>query len=323
MPQRKRRRKRRDLTPLTEAQILAWAEAHHARTGAWPNVDSGELFEDPHEKWRCLDMDLRRGFRGLEGGTSLAQLLADKHCVRNIKNLPDLSVAQILAWADEYHRIAGRWPLRSDGAISGVPREKWSGINAALVRGRRGLPKKSLAQLLAEHRGVRNHRDLPNLTIKAILAWADAFHARTGQWPQDKSGAVDGAPRETWESIDGALLHGRRGLPGMSSLPRLLQEYRGVRNRGNLPGYTEEQILTWADAFYERTGTWPKIGSGSITEAPGETWMRVAVALNEGLRGLRGGDSLPKLLARSRGAPYRPLVCNKRTKIMQRKSQIK
>src|SRR5438093_2988730 len=55
---------------------------------------------------------------------------------------------------------------------------------------------------------------------------------------------------------------------------------------------TEEQILAWADENYERTAKWPKVNSGPIVGAPGETWMGVEMALQKGNRGLGGGSSL-------------------------------
>jgi hypothetical protein len=41
--------------------------------------------------------------------------------------------------------------------------------------------------------------------------------------------------------------------------------------------------------------------SGEIPEAPGEDWRAVNFALYRGFRGLPGGNSLAKLLARERG----------------------
>jgi hypothetical protein len=37
------RRTRAALPPLTEAQILAWADAHRGRTGRWPGAHSGPV----------------------------------------------------------------------------------------------------------------------------------------------------------------------------------------------------------------------------------------------------------------------------------------
>jgi hypothetical protein len=299
---RKRRRKTRPLPELSATQILAWADAHHARTGGWPNVNSGEVYDAPDEKWRGLDTNLRQGHRGLPGGTSLARLLAQERGVRNLKALPDLSVPQILAWADAWHARTGRWPTRLCGPIPQTLGETWAAVQAALANGQRGLPGgSSLSVLLAEQRGVRNHMDLPPLTVGQILAWADAHFVRTGRWPREDSGPVTAAPGETWCGVDGALEKGVRGLPGGSSLPRLLAGHRGVRNPGNLPHLDGEAILGWADACHTRTGRWPKARSGPIPEAPGETWMRVNTALREGLRGLPGGSSLAQLLAERRG----------------------
>jgi hypothetical protein len=66
-----------------------------------------------------------------------------------------------------------------------------------------------------------------------------------------------------------------------------------------------EQILAWADAHHGRAGRWPHCYSGLVLEAPGESWDRINGALREGHRGLPGGDSLARLLAR-RGRGNRP-----------------
>ncbi len=95
------------------------------------------------------------------------------------------------------------------------------------------------------------------LTEEQIIAWGDAHHDKTGEWPKSDSGSISDDPCETWKSVDGALRQGSRGLPGGSSLPRLLAERRGVRNHYDLPDLTEEQILAWADAQHERTGAGP------------------------------------------------------------------
>src|SRR2546430_4748973 len=38
------------------------------------------------------------------------------------------------------------------------------------------------------------------------------------------------------------------------------------------PSLTVEQILTWADAHYQRQGRWPACKAGPVQEASGETW---------------------------------------------------
>jgi superfamily II DNA or RNA helicase len=295
----------RSITPpptLTETQILEWADAHYQRTGQWPKHKFGEVLGAPGETWFAVDAALRQGGRSLPGGSSLAQLLAERRGVRNLGALPDLTIRQILRWADAHHQKTGQWPKLAPGVVLGVPDEKWVNIDAALSQGRRGLPGgSSLAQLLAERRGVRNLGALPDLTISQILRWADAHHQKTGQWPRQQSGGVLGAPGEKWGNIDNALLQGLRGLTGGSSLAKLLMERRGVRNTKGLPTLSVAQILKWADAHHQKTGQWPNPNSGDVLGAPGEKWVNIQAALTGGHRGLSGGSSLTQLLTEKRG----------------------
>jgi hypothetical protein len=303
---RPRRRRRRESRPqITAEQILAWADAHQRRTGRWPVTASGPVTAGPLGlTWRALDNALRLGFRGLEGGSSLAQLLAEHRHVRNLSQLPRLSQQQILAWADAHQKRTGAWPTAQTGPVAGVRGETWRALDSALRVGLRGLPGgSSLARLLAKRRGVRNLQNLPRLTLRQILAWADAHHRRTGQWPGAVPIPVADGQGETWAGLDTALRNGRRGLPGGSSLARLLAEQRGVRNPKELPRLTVRQVRVWARAHRRRTGDWPTRLSGPVVEAPGETWSAIDAALSQGCRGLPAGLSLAGLLAARRAAP--------------------
>jgi hypothetical protein len=254
--------------------------------------------------WRALDTALRLGFRGLEGGSSLAQLLAEYRHVRNPSQLPRLSRQQILAWADAHQKRTGAWPTAQTGPVAGAPGETWRALDSTLRVGLRGLPGgSSLARLLAQRRGVRNLQDLPRLTPGQILAWADAHHRRTGEWPGDVPIPVEDARGETWAVLDAALRSGGRGLPGGSSLARLLAEERGVRNPKELPRLTVRQVRSWARAHRQRTGEWPTSRSGPVLEALGESWSAIDAALGQGCRGLPAGLSLPRLLADRRSSP--------------------
>jgi hypothetical protein len=290
---------------LTEEQVLAWADAWHERTGSWPTRTSGEVPGLGGVSWRTIDAALRDGRGGLAGGSSLARLLARERGAPNIHDLPPLKVAQVLNWAGEYQRRTGCWPKRDSGPIgAAAPGETWREVDTALRRGTRGFRGgSSLPHLLAERRGVRSKGHVLPLRVQRILAWADAYYARHGEWPTPQSGPIEEAPGETWGAVHSALYDGHRGLPGGSSLARLFAERRGIRNSHNLPPLTIPQLLAWADAHHERTGQWPKAGSGPIAEAPGETWDGVHRALYKGYRGLPGGSSLPRLLARERGVP--------------------
>jgi hypothetical protein len=216
---------------------------------------------------------------------------------------PELTIEQVLAWADAHYGRTGQWPTLTSGFVVDAPREKWSSVDAALRQGHRGLARgSSLDRLLTEHRGVRNRTGPPPLAVGTILGWADSFHARHGRWPQVQSGPIEAAPGESWQAVDMALRQGHRGLAGGSSLARLLEQQRGVRNRQNLASLTEEQILAWADAHRAATGAWPTSQSGAVTAAPGERWSAIHGALRMGARGLPGGCSLAHLLVLRRGA---------------------
>ena len=71
------------LSPLTVEQILAWAEEHHHRTGAWPTAISGSVVATAREDWRRNNMGLRAGARGLPGRSSLPKQLAEHRGTRN------------------------------------------------------------------------------------------------------------------------------------------------------------------------------------------------------------------------------------------------
>lgn len=157
---------------------------------------------------------------------------------------PVIYIADILRWADEFHDRRSRWPNRDSGRIVGMLGLTWCAVDLALKNGGRGLPgKSSLAKLLAEQRGVRHRNFLSRFTIKQILAWADAHNQREGSWPIVASGPIREAPGETWLAVNKALANGTRGLPGGSSLAKLLAEKRGVRKSFNLPPLSEERIL--------------------------------------------------------------------------------
>jgi hypothetical protein len=286
---------------LRLSRILAWADAHRRRTGAWPTARSGRIPGTPGETWSGVDEALRTNRRGLTGGSSLARLLGEHRGLRSRCYPPPLTEKQILAWADRHRERTGAWPTYRSGPVEGTPGETWRMVDTALCRGSRGLRGgRSLATLLATKRGARNRRSLPVLTVPRVLAWAKAHHGRTGTWPNSKSGAIAEAPGETWRGVDLALKWSYRGLKGGVSLARLLALDLGVRNRTNLPALTAAQVVGWAKAHYRRTGDWPTRESGAIAGTPGETWHGVDLALRGGYRGLPGGSSLGQLLREHR-----------------------
>ena len=302
------RPRRSGLGPLTEDQILSWMDAHHARTGQWPNLKSGSVVDVPGETWAALNKALDLGRRGLLRGSSLARLLADRRrvSVRSPRSvLGPLTEDQILSWMDAHHARTGQWPRQKSGLVVGGAGDTWSALDEALRNGRHGLPGGSCLTLLLERRrGVRSEKHLPAFSEEQILAWADAHHRRTGDWPRRAAGPVSDAPGETWAYVNAALVAGTRGLPGGSSLARLLKKERGQRNHLALPPLTIEQILAWVDAHQQRTGKWPRHDSGPIPDTDGDTWSGVDSALHQGCRGLPGGSTLARELEHWRGVPH-------------------
>jgi hypothetical protein len=138
-----------------------------------------------------------------------------------------VTVPKILAWVDAFHQRTSKWPQVRSGTIEDPSSETWKEMDRALRQGGRSLPGgSSLARLLAQERGVRNRASLPRLTIAEILRWADAHHRQTGKWPSINSGCVRGASGETWIGVHNAPRQGWRGVPGGSSLARLLAQHR-------------------------------------------------------------------------------------------------
>jgi hypothetical protein len=242
-----------------------------------------------------VDAALRRGLRGLPGGTTLKGLMVER---REVKSR--LTVPQILAWADAYYTAHGSWPRSTSGVVEEASEESWSAIHQALRSGLRGLPGgSSLRALLIAHRGPATRSQKPWLTEEQVVAWADAYHATHGRWPTRLSGPVTKAPvpGENWESIDWALRRAGRGLTPSSSLARLLARHRGARNLQSLPRLSLARVLAWADVYHAANGRWPTSASGPVAEVPGETWRFINAALYHGRRGLPGKRTLSQLLA--------------------------
>src|SRR5690606_15074696 len=179
----------------------------------------------------------------------------------NPKDLPRLTIKQILAWADAHREATGRWPSSSSGPVAGAAGETWARINGALWAGGRGLRGgSSLARLLDARRPARRKR----LSMARVRSWAEAHRRATGRYPDAHAGPVADAPGESWSEIDAALRHGRRGLPGGTTLARLFGRSLDPAAKGPRPTLTGAQVLAWADAHPEATGRWPTRASGPV-----------------------------------------------------------
>src|SRR5262249_17386401 len=113
--------------PLTEKQVLAWADRHRERTGAWPTYRSGPVQGPPRPRGRGGGArggaggggpGARGGARrGRRGGRAPPPLRAPRGGARNRRSLPVLTVTQVLAWAKAHHGRTGTWPTDKSGAI--------------------------------------------------------------------------------------------------------------------------------------------------------------------------------------------------------------
>jgi hypothetical protein len=290
-----------DREPLTESKILAWADAFFERQGDWPAWNSGSIRGAGGDTWFTVAAALALGRRGLPRVGSLSRFFLERRLLAG-PNPPEFSSEQILAWIDAWMQATGHRPMPSSGQIPGSGRVNWRIVDTALRLGYSDAPGQlSLQEFLRTHRPHRCHAPL---TEDQILSWADAQHARTGRWPTAQAGPVVDAPGETWLKLNYALIRGRRGLPGGSSLARLLDSHRGRRPRGKqkrLPLPSVAEVLGWADAYHARTGRWPTCNAEPIPECPGRTWKVVSDALSTGACGVPRGTTLPKLLAERRG----------------------
>jgi len=134
------RRNPRGQPPLSVEQILSWADTHHQRHGRWPSAAAGVIPKTKGLTWRAVNLALRQGHRGLQGGSSLSRLLSEHRGKPLWASKPELSIEKILAWVEEHRRRTGQWPRVASGPVYAAPDENWRAINMALRCGNRGLP---------------------------------------------------------------------------------------------------------------------------------------------------------------------------------------
>jgi hypothetical protein len=116
--------------PLCLDEIRSWASAYREWRGAWPTKSSGPISGALGETWAGVDRALREGLRGLPGGSSLAQFLADDCGARHLHRLPPLTEDLVLAWADAWHERIGEWPTADSGTIPGPRGHRGTGRRA-------------------------------------------------------------------------------------------------------------------------------------------------------------------------------------------------
>ena len=295
---------------LTIEQILAWADAYFEAAGTVAERGVRTDRRGPEDKLESDQHVAAKGRRGLPGGTTLERLLVEHRGEPAKRRHIELTVEQILAWADTHYEAAGSWPTAASGPVA-----RCSGAHMELgqhhaAQGRPGPAGRLDACPLAEA-ARSGGRDWPMakrpsaLTVDLILSWADAYHEEHGNWPNKGSGPVPDAPKYRWSWVDTMLREGVPGLPGGSTLARLLEQHGRAawRPRQNArTALTVDLILSWADAYHQEHGNWPSTRSGAVPGAPAENWNNINQALWTGRQGLPPRMSLARLLAEKRGA---------------------
>ena len=293
MPQR--------LPPLTIQQILKWADQYYEFTGQWPTSRHGRVLGEHGLKWETINDALRKGQRGLPGGSSLARVLKKhRHTADPRRIRPDISRKQIIEWIRDHHLRTGQWPQRDSGRVLSAPDISWSTVSRLLESGGPNLPGgESLKDLLHNDFGLWSSRGNRPLSEAMILKWTEQYKARCGKWPIVMSGSIPSTDGDTWAAINEALVHGRRGLPGGSSLAKLLTKHFGPAYRPTAARLSEKQILLWAREHYRTTGKWPTAKSGPCKPAR-ISWALIDRCLRRGEQELPGGSSLSALLKDNR-----------------------
>jgi len=135
---------------LSEQLILEWADSHFRQQGEWPHQKSGEI-PGRNENWKSVDQALRYGFRDLQKGGSLSQLLETHGRKVNPLNRPTLSEEQIVKWARAHLNEHGVLPTKRSGCVTDTD-ETWGAIDQALRSNLRGVAERSsLSKLFSKH----------------------------------------------------------------------------------------------------------------------------------------------------------------------------
>jgi hypothetical protein len=257
---------------ITVEQILEAAVQFHSRTSKWPSQHTKEIVPDGALKdmtWQAIHTTLYKGTRGLPGGSSLPDELEKAGHKKNRSKQPDITVAQILEAAVNWHTRTKDWPSGDikeripDGALKDLT---WVAIDSALYKGSRGLPGgSSLPDELEKAGHKKNLMKQPDITVEQILEAAVQFHARTGEWAsaRTKERISDGALKGmAWKAINSALYKGNRGLPGETSLLFVLKPFKEAAKEGRLEEFVRARL---GDKSGEGGGT---SGSSPISNPP-------------------------------------------------------
>lgn len=221
----------------------------------------------------------------------------------------------ILTSAFLHKEQTGSWPHKGSGIITtgALKGKNWATVDHDIENGKIALQSdaRSLSELLTPYKLIENLTlddilfDEPMLNqntlhIEDILKAAQQYFDATCRWPNCndfeiiRTGVLEG---ETWGRIDKALRDGLRGLPGGSSLSKLLIE-NGIGNAMNA-----NDVLEGAKLHHKTYGSWPSSSDTTpikIGKLKGKNWKAIDTAFHRGYFELPTGTTLSQFL-RSHG----------------------
>lgn len=123
-------------------------------------------------------------------------------------------------------------------------------------------------------------------TIEQVKGWVEEYYNRTGKYPSCESGDIIEADT-TWSKIDKYFIRKSRGLVDYDSLSDFIdKEFNRQKTI-----YTIQQVKSWVEEYYNRTGKYPSEHSGNI---PGTdiAWCNISGYFRRQSKGLAGYESL-------------------------------
>ncbi len=295
--------------PLNEKTILEWIDKFYAKHNKWPTQNSGKIDDVENETWMGVSQSLLNGYRGIKNKISFANFLKKHRGVKNLANLDDISIENIVFWAKDHYSKTGKYPRNNSGVILINTNESWAGIDDALREGRRGLPKTSLVKLLEQEgldfaKSKIGRKDLSDEIVKRYIS--DYFN-KNSKYPLATSNEIIPNSNNTkWSDIAQALSKGLRGLKPGRTFAIFLKDNFGYINPDdnyNREIITEDMILSKADEYFEQKGKWPKTDSGNIAGFD-ITWRTINERLKSGNLGLRASGGLASLLFEKRSVNF-------------------
>ncbi len=255
---------------LSENLIFDHALLYLQKHRRWPKQNSGDVETLKGERWGAsLNNCLRKGRRGLPGGSSLPLLIKDK----------------VVEQAKKFEEGRGRLPTREDGPLPNHPTVTWEMIDDGFLGGKASAWT-TLEKVLRE---ASLKEGETALSEDLMFNHALLYLQKHGHWPKQRSGEVETLKGEKWRVWDGRLRNGLLGLPGGSSLPLLIkdkvveQAKKFEEGRGRLPTREDGPLPNYPNV------TWAMADDGYLSNTPHNTSISALLAEN-----LKNGSSSPE-----------------------------